>query len=165
MADGFAEYVALRHDRLCKTAYLLTRDWAVAEDLVQTSLAKAWAAWSRIEGDPDRYVYRIIANTHASWWRRRWRGEVPTDVIPEEPVERDFAGLLVDHDALWAAIGTLSKRQCAVIVLHYFDELTMQQVADALGCSLGTVKTQLSRGLARLRVNPEVQDLQLEVTK
>ncbi|WP_371781227.1 SigE family RNA polymerase sigma factor [Streptosporangium subroseum] len=165
MADDFAEYVVQRHDRLCRTAYLLTRDWAVAEDLVQTSLAKAWAAWRRIEGDPDRYVYRIIVNTHASWWRRRWRGEVPTDAVPEEPVERDFARTMVDHDALWAAIGILSKRQRTVIVLHYFDELTLQQVADTLGCSLSTVKTQLSRGLARLRVNPEIQDLQLEAMR
>ncbi|WP_405146000.1 SigE family RNA polymerase sigma factor [Sphaerisporangium sp. NBC_01403] len=165
MAGDFAEYVAQRHDRLCRTAYLLTRDWAVAEDLVQTSLAKAWAAWRRIEGDPDRYVYRIIVNTHASWWRRRWRGEVPTDAVPEGPVEGDFAGNVVDRDALWTAIGTLSKRQRGVIVLHYFEELTLQQVADTLGCSLGTVKTQLSRGLARLRVNPDVKDLELEATR
>jgi RNA polymerase sigma-70 factor (sigma-E family) len=164
MADDFAEYVVRRYDGLCRTAYLLTRDWAVAEDLVQTSLAKAWAAWSKIEGDPDRYVYRIIANTHASWWQRRWRGEVPTDAVPEEFVERDFAGIVVDHDALWAAIGILSKRQRTVIVLHYFDELTLQQVSETLGCSLSTVKTQLSRGLARLRMNPEIQDLQLEAT-
>ncbi|GAA4582787.1 SigE family RNA polymerase sigma factor [Planotetraspora phitsanulokensis] len=164
MANDFAEYVAHRHDRLCRTAYLLTRDWAVAEDLVQTSLAKAWAVWRRIEGDPDRYVYRIIVNTHTSWWRRRWRREVPTDEVPERS-EHDFSGTVVDRDTLWAAIGSLSKRQRTVIVLHYFDELTMQQVADTLGCSLGTVKTQLSRGLARLRVTPEVQDLLPEATR
>lgn len=100
MVDEFAEYVGHSHERLCRTAYLLTRDWATAEDLVQTALVKAWAAWHRIEGDPDRYVYRIIVNTHASWWRRRWRGEVPAEVMPDGPAERDFATAVTDREAL-----------------------------------------------------------------
>ncbi|MFI6321188.1 SigE family RNA polymerase sigma factor [Nonomuraea sp. NPDC050556] len=156
MDDGFAEYVRERHGRLRRVGYLLTGDWGTAEDLVQTALAKAWAAWRRIEGDPDPYVYRILTNTHASWWRRRWRGEVPTGELPET-AQGDFAGEVGERDALWAAIGALSERQRAVVVLHYFEELTLAQCAGVLGCSLGTVKTQLTRALRRLRVHPEMR--------
>jgi RNA polymerase sigma-70 factor (sigma-E family) len=162
MDDGFSEYVAQRHRRLCGMAYLLVRDWGQAEDLVQTALARAWLAWRRIEGDPDRYVQRIIVNTHASWWRRRWRGEVPTEVVPEGVDPRDIATEIGDQAALWAAVGTLSPRQRAVIVLHYFEGLTLPQVADVVGCSLGTAKTQLSRALTRLRVNPDIETLKLQ---
>ncbi|MEU6787255.1 SigE family RNA polymerase sigma factor [Nonomuraea angiospora] len=163
MADGFADYVGQRHERLCRTAYLLTRDWAMAEDVVQHSLAKAWTAWSKIGDDPDRYVYRIIVNTHASWWRRRWRDEVPTEVMPEGPTERDFVTAVTERDALWEAIGALPKRQRAALVLRYFDDMTPEQVAGVLGCSVGAVKKQLSRALARLRVDPSLRDLNMEV--
>ncbi|MFF4991565.1 SigE family RNA polymerase sigma factor [Streptosporangium saharense] len=155
----FAEYVAQRHERLRRTAYLLTRDWATAEDLVQTALARAWLAWRRIDGDPDPYVYRIIANTHASWWRRRWRGEVPTEEMPDSGDGRDFTREIGDRDALWTAIGTLSRRQRAVVVLHYFEEMTLTQVAGVLGCSVGAVKSQLGRALARLRVDQGIRTM------
>ncbi|GAB2443057.1 SigE family RNA polymerase sigma factor [Streptosporangium sandarakinum] len=153
----FAEYVAQRHERLRRTAYLLTRDWATAEDLVQTALARAWLAWRRIDGDPDPYVYRIIANTHASWWRRRWRGEVPTGDLPDRADAGDFTDGVGDRDALWAAIGALSARQRAVVVLHYYEGMTLSQVAGVLGCSLGAVKSQLGRALAKLRVDQRVR--------
>ncbi|NUW30761.1 SigE family RNA polymerase sigma factor [Nonomuraea sp. SMC257] len=162
MDDGFAEYVAHRHLRLCRMAYLLTRDWGTAEDVVQTALAKAWLAWRRIEGNPDPYVYRIIVNTHASWWRRRWRGEVPAATLPETADLRDPAAEVDDQAALWSAIGTLSPRQRAVIVLHYFEGRTLAQVAEIVGCSLGAVKSQLSRALTRLRVDPDIQSMTLE---
>ena len=165
MADGFAEYVGQRHDRLCRTAYLLTRDWAAAEDLVQTALVKAWSAWRRIHADPDRYVYRILVNTHASWWRRRWRGEVPTEVLPEGPPEPDVGTEVAERSALWAAVGELPARQRATLVLRYFDDLTPEQVAAVLGCSVGSVKKQLSRALARLRVDPALDDLKLEALR
>lgn len=162
MDDGFAEYVAHRHSRLCRMAYLLTRDWGTAEDLVQTALAKAWLAWRRVEGNPDPYVYRIIVNTHASWWRRRWRGEVPAGSVPERADPRDPAAEVDDQAALWNAIGALSPRQRAVIVLHYFEGRTLTQVADIVGCSLGAVKSQLSRALTRLRVDPDIQTMSVE---
>jgi RNA polymerase sigma-70 factor (sigma-E family) len=165
MDDGFAEYVAHRHLRLCRMAFLLTRDWGVAEDLVQTALAKAWVAWRRIEGNPDPYVYRIIVNTHASWWRRRWRGEIPAESVPEVADPRDRAAEVDDQAALWTAIGTLSPRQRAVIVLHYFEGRTLIQVADIVGCSPGAVKSQLSRALTRLRVDPDIQTMSLERVK
>jgi RNA polymerase sigma-70 factor (sigma-E family) len=163
MADGFASYVGQRHERLCRTAYLLTRDWAMAEDVVQHSLVKAWTAWPKIGDDPDRYVYRIIVNTHASWWRRRWRDEVPTEVMPEGPTGRDFVTAVTERDTLWEAIGALPRRQRAALVLRYFDDMTPEQVAGVLGCSVGAVKKQLSRALARLRVDPSLRDLNMEV--
>ncbi|WP_329089456.1 MULTISPECIES: SigE family RNA polymerase sigma factor [unclassified Streptosporangium] len=153
----FAEYVEQRYERLRKTAYLLTRDWAIAEDLVQTALARAWLAWRRIDGDPDPYVYRIIANTHASWWRRSWRREIPTGELPDRADGRDFTSDVGDRDALWTAIGTLSGRQRAVIVLHYFEHMPLTQVAGVLECSVGTVKSQLNRALTRLRVDKGIQ--------
>ncbi|MDX3103083.1 SigE family RNA polymerase sigma factor [Nonomuraea angiospora] len=161
--EGFAEYVTARSGRLRRTAYLLTGDWGTAEDLVQTALVRAWQAWRRIEGDPDPYVYRILTNTHASWWRRRWRGEVPTEPLPDTSAAGgDFAGELGDKDALWTAIRGLSGRQRAVIVLHYFEDLTLPQCAEVLGCSLGTVKTQLGRALTRLRVQPAIELMEVE---
>ncbi|MEU4323695.1 SigE family RNA polymerase sigma factor [Nonomuraea dietziae] len=162
MDDGFTEYVAHRHLGLCRMAYLLARDWGTAEDLVQTALAKAWVAWRRIEGNPDPYVYRIIVNTHASWWRRRWRGEVPAERVPEAADPRDAAAEVADQAAMWSAIGTLSPRQRAVVVLHYFEGRTLTQVADIVGCSLGAVKSQLSRALTRLRVDPDMQTMNME---
>ncbi|MEV0152085.1 MULTISPECIES: SigE family RNA polymerase sigma factor [unclassified Nonomuraea] len=162
MDEEFAAYVAQRHLRLCRMAYLLARDWGTAEDLVQTALAKAWVAWRRIEGNPDPYVYRIIVNTHASWWRRRWRREVPAESVPETADPRDRAAEVDERTALWSAIGTLSPRQRAVIVLHYFEGRTLTQVADIVGCSLGAVKSQLSRALTRLRVDPDIQTMNLE---
>jgi RNA polymerase sigma-70 factor (sigma-E family) len=142
-------------------AYLLTRDWGRAEDLVQTALAKAWAAWRRIDGDPDPYVYRVIVNTHAGGWRRRWRGEVPTAEPPERDDGTDFTGGADDRAVLWAAIGRLSHRQRAVVVLRYYEGLTFQQVADVLGCSTGTAKTQSNRALSRLRVDIDVRSMAL----
>ncbi|GGK77383.1 RNA polymerase sigma-E factor [Sphaerisporangium melleum] len=153
MQGGFDDYVSARYGRLRHAAYLLTGDRASAEDLVQTALAKAWVAWRRIEGDPDPYVRRIIVNTHASWWRRKWRHqEVPADDLPERPGTADHADEVGSRHALLAAMKDLTRQQRAVIVLHYFEDLTLVQCADVLGCTVGTVKAQLSRALKRLRV-------------
>src|SRR5262245_56913025 len=142
-------------------AYLLTRDRGKAEDLVQTALAKAWLAWRRIEGDPDPYVYRVIVNTHDGWWQRRWRGEVPTAELPErtDPASADVAGGAADRSALWSAICRLSGRQRAVIVLRYYEGLTVGQVAEVLECSTSAAKTQLGRAPAKLRVDVDVRSL------
>lgn len=146
--DGF---VAARSTALLRTAYLLTRDHALAEDLLQTALSKAWFAWGRIDGDPEAYVRRILATTYATWWRRKWRGEHPTEELPEQ------SGRVLDADGafdLWDALGRLPRRQRAVVVLRYFEDLTEAQTADALGCSVGTVKSQHSKALAKLRIDP-----------
>ncbi|SNT64431.1 RNA polymerase sigma-70 factor, sigma-E family [Asanoa hainanensis] len=151
--EGFEDFVVGRSPRLLRTAYLLTRDWALAEDLLQTALARAWEAWSRIDGDPEPYVRRIIVNTYASAWRRRWRGELPTADLPEPPGAADPHGHLDDRDSLWRALGRLPRRQRAVLVLRYFEDLSEAEIAEALGCSIGTVKSQASRAVAKLRLD------------
>ena len=155
MADraGFEEFVALRSPRLLRVCYLLTRDWASAEDLLQTALAKSWFAWDRVNDEPEAYVRAVIANTYASWWRRRWRGEVPTERLPEG-FTRDAVRDVDERDELWAALGRLPRRQRAVVVLRFFEDLTERQTADALGITVGTVKSQTSRALATLRIDP-----------
>ncbi|REE98935.1 SigE family RNA polymerase sigma factor [Thermomonospora umbrina] len=156
MADRaeFGQYVADGSTRLLRTAYLLCRDWATAEDLVQTALTKAWLAWGRIGEDPDPYVYRILTNTHTSWWRRRWRGEIPTERLPDVP-EAPLGGI-EDRDVLWVALGRLGRRERAAVVLRYFADLEHAAIAEVLGCSPGTVRSQISRALAKLRADPTV---------
>lgn len=162
MADraGFEGFVAARSPRLLRVCYLLTRDWAAAEDLLQTSLAKAWFAWDRVADEPEAYVRAVIANTYASWWRRRWRGEVPTGELPDLalPDRRDAVREVDERDEVWAALGRLPRRQRAVVVLRFFEDLTERQTAEALGISVGTVKSQTSRALATLRIDPTLRN-------
>lgn len=152
-AEQFEAFVAARSRRLLRTAYLLTHDHGLAEDLVQTALAKSWFAWSRIEGDPEPYVRKVLVNTYSSWWRRRWTGEHPTEVLPETG-----AGEPADRTDLWAALERLPRRQRAVIVLRYFEDLTEAETARLLDCTVGTVKSQTSKAFAKLRIDPALLD-------
>jgi DNA-directed RNA polymerase specialized sigma24 family protein len=92
-AEGFARFVVARERALQRTAVLLTGDWALAEDLVQTALARAWPRWERISqyGDPELYVRRVMVNTWATWWRRKWRGERASAAVPDGPALGDVA--------------------------------------------------------------------------
>jgi RNA polymerase sigma-70 factor (sigma-E family) len=150
---GFADFVAARSPRLLRSAYLLTHDWGHAEDLLQTALTRAWEAWGRVEGDPEPYVRRILVNTYSSWWRRRWTGEHPTGRLPEPAVSPDPGAVLDERDRVWQALRALPRRQRAVLVLRYFEDLSDADIADVLGCSVGTVKSQASRALAKLRLD------------
>jgi len=155
----FDEFVAARSSRLLRTAYLLTRDHALAEDLLQTALAKAWFAWSRIEGDPEPYVRKVLVNTFASWWRRKWNGEHAYADPPEPAAPATGAHEAVDQrQDLWTAMGRLPRRQRAVIVLRYVEDLSEAETARLLGISTGTVKSQTSKALASLRVDPALGD-------
>jgi RNA polymerase sigma-70 factor (sigma-E family) len=147
----FDEFVAARSRALLRTAYLLTHDHALAEDLLQTSLAKAWFSWKRIQGEPEPYVRKILVNTYATWWRRKWNGEQPTETLPEPQVGHQD---VTEPTDLWTAMGRLPRRMRAVIVLRYFEDLTETQTAELLGCSVGTVKSQTSKALAKLRIDP-----------
>jgi RNA polymerase sigma-70 factor (sigma-E family) len=151
MADrsGYDEFVATRSQVLMRTAYLLTGDRALAEDLLQTALAKCWFAWGRIDGPPEPYVRRVLATTYATWWRRRWTGERPTGDLPEVPVAAVTA--VEDRDALWRALRSLPRRQRAVVVLRYYEDLSEAETAATLGISKGTVKSQSAKALAALR--------------
>ena len=145
----FDEFVAARSTALLRTAYLLTRDHALAEDLLQTALTRSWLSWSKIEGEPEPYVRRTMVNTYASWWRRKWNGEQPTEQMPDGTAGESGADL-----DLWEALGRLPRRQRAVVVLRYFEDLTEAQTAEVLGCSVGTVKSQTSKAFAKLRIDP-----------
>lgn len=154
--DGFTVFVDSRAARLHRMAFLLTHDWALAEDLLQTTLTKVWLAWDRIEEDADGYTYQTMVHTYTSWWRRKWRGEVPTEVLPDNgyspPADHGHA----DRDDLWSAMGRLPRRQRTVLVLRYFLDLSERETAHLMECSLGTVKSQTSKALAKLRLDPEL---------
>jgi RNA polymerase sigma-70 factor (sigma-E family) len=156
---AFDDFVAARSGHLLRTAYLLTRDHALAEDLLQTALARSWFVWRRIAGDPEPYVRKVLVNTYASWWRRKWNGEQPTDELPEAELD-DHAARTATGEDLWRALGRLPKRQRAVVVLRYFEDLSEAETAAALDCARGTVKSQLSKALAKLRVDPALLDQQ-----
>ena len=149
-AESFDAFVAARSRALVRTAYLLTRDHALSEDLVQTALAKAWFHWSRIrEDNPEPYVRRILVTTYSSWWRRRWTGEIPTEELPES-----MAPAGEDRIDLWDAIGRLPRRQRAVVVLRFYEDLTEAETARLMGSTVGTVKSQTAKALAKLRLDP-----------
>ncbi|GAA0402485.1 RNA polymerase sigma24 factor [Acrocarpospora corrugata] len=156
MADRseYDAFVAAAWTRLLRTAYLLTRDWGAAEDLVQTALLKTWLAWPRMGDEREAYVRKIMVNVHVSWWRRRWRwAEVTTGSPPARTQEADRMEQADERELLWQALGRLPVRQRAVVVLRYFEDMTEAQAAQTLGCSVGTVKSQTSKALAKLRVD------------
>jgi len=156
---GFEEFVTFRSARLLRAAYQLTHDWAQAEDLMQTALAKAWRAWSRLSGeaDPEPYVRKIMFNTYASWWRRRWHHEAPIAEVPETGAAPAADARIGDRDQVWRALGRLPRKQRAMIVLRYFEDLTEAQTAEVLDCSIGNVKSQTSRALAALRLDASLR--------
>ena len=148
----FDVLVEVRATSLLRTAYLLTGDWGTAEDLLQTALVKTWFAWDglRDAGAAEAYVRRVMARTYATWWRRKWRGELATGELPDVPARDAYADVDQRH-ALRRALSELTPRQRAIVVLRFYEDLTEAQVADLLGCSLGTVKSTASRALVRLR--------------
>jgi RNA polymerase sigma-70 factor (sigma-E family) len=150
--DGFREFVHSRSPGLLRTAYLLTGDRASAEDLVQTALVKAYRHWGRITaaGSPEAYVRRIMVNERRTWWRRN-RGRELVGGVPERPA-RDELSAVDDRDAMWRAVLALPPRTRAVLVLRYWEDLSEAETAVALGCSVGTVKSQASRGLRKLQL-------------
>ena len=148
----FAAYMAARQPSLLRTAYLLTGDRHTAEDLVQVAFAKLYLSWDKVQRRElvDGYVRRILVNEHSSLWRRAFkRREVVSDALPEtHTVDRTDDG---ESAALWAFVQTLPRKQRAVVVLRYYEDLSEAETADVLGISVGTVKSQSSRALAAMR--------------
>jgi len=151
--NDFESFVAARSTALWRSAYLLTGDAHRAEDLLQTALVKVWRRWDRIERREavEAYVRAALVSTYTDWWRRRWNGEIPTGELPETPVA---AGAPEVRRDVLVALAQLPRGQRAVVVLRFFDDLTEAQTAEALGVSVGTVKSQTSRALASLRTSP-----------
>jgi RNA polymerase sigma-70 factor (sigma-E family) len=154
---GFRDYVTERSAALLRTAYLLTGNRADAEDLLQAALAKTYRAWQGIQdrGAVDGYVRRAMVNTHISWWRRRRVKEYPTEEIPDQPVA-DHATDSETHDSLSRALRRLPDRMRAAVVLRYYEDMSEAEIAGVLGISLGTVKSTVSRGVAKLRIDAEL---------
>ena len=153
MTDAeFTEFAHAAWPGLYRTAYLLVGDHQLAEDLTQTALAKTYGSWHKVK-DPTAarsYARVVLVNTAASWFRRRsWRNEQPTEHLPDAGVDLDPS----TRTAVLGALAGLAPRQRAVVVLRYYDDLTVREVAHALGITEGTVKSQTSDALARLRAS------------
>lgn len=150
--DGFRELVAARQTAWLRSAWLLTGDWGRAEDLVQTALVKVWPHWPQVrDGQPDAYVRRAIIHTYLTWRRRRWRGEVPVERLPDIADGHDAMAAADLRSALARLLPTLPPRQRAVVVLRFLEDLSEADTADLLGVHIGTVKSQTARALAALR--------------
>jgi RNA polymerase sigma-70 factor (sigma-E family) len=148
--DAFIEFAELAGPRLRRTAFLLCGDWHTAEDLAQTALAKVFVAWRRIENHDaaQAYATRTLVNTYLADRRRRRLVELITDRVPDKPAEQyPSEARIVVLDAL----ATLPRKARAVIVLRYWSDQSVEQVAALLGCSAGNVKSQTARALDKLR--------------
>lgn len=151
--DEFRKFVAMRSTALLRLAVLLTGgDRHAAEDLLQVALMKAYGRWARIE-QPEAYVRQIMYRQQVNRWRlRRHRAETTVPVLPEPGTDTDAGSDSELRIALWAALGRLTRRQRAVVVLRYFENLPEAEVAALLGCPVGTVRSTAHRSLAKLRV-------------
>ena len=150
----FSEYVAARGAALERFAYVLSGDAHLAQDLAQTALLKAYRRWrwvARAE-HPDAYVRRIVTRSYLDWRRRRSSGEAPVDAVPDLPAP-DLAEGVAERDQLRRALGTLSPRQRAVLVLRHYEGMDDAAIAVLLHCGETSVRSHASRGLARLRAS------------
>jgi RNA polymerase sigma-70 factor (sigma-E family) len=149
--DGeFVAFVERSGSRLCETAFWLCRDWNLAQDLTQTTLIKVYLAWRRIKhDDPYRYCQQVLLRTYLDHKRLRSSCEVQTHVVPDRPAAADAAEIRI---TLLDALGHLSARDRAIVVLRYWEDHSVQTVAEMLGLSPGVVKMQSMRALASLRV-------------
>ena len=149
---SFEEFVAARLPALLRYAVVLTGDRHLAEDLVQDVLINAHRRWKRIAGTdrPDQYVFRMVTNAYLSW-RRRWSTR---QILLVDPPERTADGFpeRPEQSELWQRLGRLPRQQRAVLVLRYYEDLSVAETAEVLGCAPATVRSTTSRALAALRV-------------
>jgi RNA polymerase sigma-70 factor (sigma-E family) len=148
--EEFTSYVDAAHQRLLRRAIFLTGDMDLAEDLVQATLIRLYSSWTRVRRDVDAYARRVMVHLAVSWSRRRSRHELPTVQLPEN-ADIDPYQDVDDHYEVISALRLLPARQRAAIALRYLDDLSVEDTAELLGCSVGTVKSQTSRGLNTLR--------------
>ena len=149
----FSAWMTARQPALLRTAYLLTGDHHSAEDLVQTTLAKVYLSWDKVRKREvvDAYARRILVNENNSIWRRAWKKrEVTQDEVPEQRGVRDRYDE-GQSSALWEHVQTLPRKQRAVIVLPFYEHLTDSEIAQTLGITSGTVRSQMFHALAKLR--------------
>jgi RNA polymerase sigma-70 factor (sigma-E family) len=152
----FSDFMHGRWSQLVRLGYGLTGDLHLAEDLAQTAFAKAYASWGRVRraDNPDAYLHRIVVNENRNRFRKVRVSEVLTDAVPELMAAGDCADARHDRDLLVGALMALPYGQRAAVVLRYWLDLTETEAAAVLGCSVGNVKSQSSRALAKLRTTP-----------
>ena len=160
----FEEFVRGRSTALLRTAFLLTGNRSAAEDLLQGVLERVYRRWPSISDSPEAYVRRALANAATNRWRRRSPIEVSLTVAHDR-AGGDQPAIVDLRDQLARALMALPVRQRAVLVLRYFDDLTEAQTAEALGCSVGSVKSQASRGLGRLRELVDADEPTMDVLR
>lgn len=152
MSAEFDEFVTHHGPELLRLAYMLSGSREQAEDLVQNALVKAYRSWDTVESTnrPIAYVRTIVVREHVSWWRRLSNHEIP-GVIPDNIVGDSPDAEITEIDAMWRLLATLPRRQRTVLALRYYEDLPDADIAQLLGCSAGTVRSNASRGLATLR--------------
>lgn len=150
--NEFREYVASNLDRLCRFAYLVCHDWQRAEDAVLKALAKVYPRWTRIDSaNPHAYVRRAVVNNLNEERRRFWfKREVSSDELPDA-AQPDHAEGSAAKLAMLESLAMLPKRQRLAVVLRFWEDLSVEQTAQIMNCSTGTVKSQTARGLQTLR--------------
>lgn len=149
----FEAYVIASQAKHKRLAYLLTGDRHAAEDLLQSAYAKTYPKWDKVRtyDAPDAYLRRVMVSLRTSWWRRDRNREWSTDELPERGGAPDHAGVVAESQALMRALGGLPERQRAAVVLRHWCDVSEAETASIMGCSAGTVKSNTSKGLARLR--------------
>ena len=160
---SFEEFAETRGPSLTRLAFLLCGDRHLADDLTQSTLAKAYRKWPRISGleFPEAYTRRVMVREYASWRRRRAASEIltanPDGLAATLDTVDDHSDLVVQVDAVWRLLGTLPPKQRAVLVLRYYLDQDDHQIAETLGCSTSTVRSNTARALASLRLTHPVE--------
>lgn len=170
-SPSFVEFVVARAASLERAAWLLTGDKQLAEDLLQSTFAKVWPLWHRIQRtdqDAEAYVRRVLYTTYVSWWRRRSWHEISAPNFCDRDWEdtQEFAERTIDRAMLMAALARLPARQRAALVLRYFEDCTIQEASILMGISTGSFSKHLSRALTALRhdtlIDPQVEKVERE---
>ena len=157
--EQFREFIVGKWPTLVRLAYGLTGDRGLAEDLAQTTLANVYASWSKVgrASNPDAYTFRILLNANNGRFRKRRVAEQLAAAVPE-PGAQDPTAAVDQRTVLMSALMELAPRQRATVLLRYFEDLSEAQTAEILGCSVGTVKSQTSSALERLRRSPHLAE-------
>jgi RNA polymerase sigma-70 factor (sigma-E family) len=151
--DEYRQFVAARLEPLRRTAYLLCRDWHTADDLVSITIGKLYRHWRRVKAadNVDAYTRGVLTNAWLDEWRRPWRREKTTDDFPDRADLEFPQAAWVDRRALLDLLQQLPPRRRAVLVLRFYCDLSVEETAQVLGISTGTVKSQAARGLETMR--------------
>ncbi|MBF9130722.1 SigE family RNA polymerase sigma factor [Plantactinospora sp. S1510] len=151
----YEEFADSRLPALLRYAVMLTGDPHLAQDLVQETMVRVQLNWRRVvRADvPERYVRRMLTNQYLDWQRGSWVRRVLLRADPDEAVvvRVDHAEATVDRDQVWTWLARLPRRQRAALVLRYYEDLPDAEIAEVLGCAVGTVRSAISRALATLR--------------